>query len=182
MSPIAPLLVSAGFGALAAILVTEGFKNIRDTLNKKTGDRILSATSPNGEILNVQLKNNAVISPQFDFVRIGTSAITRSNADNPNYELKNESSLIKRIFALSIIPDATFKTEGLIEIHLNGVKFFPITSSSQADFTDISAINIPIPDTYGLKILPKDKLKVFIWNPTGNPINASVAVFIGELP
>jgi len=179
---VTPVVVSAAFGAIAGILVSAGFSKLKETLDKKSGDTILSATSPTGEILNVQLKNNAVISPQFDLVRIGTSQTKKADDNAPDYELKNESSIIKRIFALSIIPDATFKTEGLIQIQLNGTKFFPISSQLQGDLTDISAINIPIPDTYGLKILPKDKLKVFIWNPSGNPINASVAVFIGDLP
>jgi len=177
-----PLIISAGFGALVALLVTQGFTKIKETFDDKTGDKILESTSPTGQILKVQLKNDAVISPQFDLVRIQTSQTTRSNDDLPNYELKNESSVIKRIFSLSIIPDSTLQTEGFVVVKLNGVQFFPITSGIAGNFTDISAINIPIPDTYGLKILPKDKLRVFIWNPSGNLIKATIAVFIGELP
>ena len=179
---VLPIVISAGFGALVALLITQGFTNIKEVFAEKTGDKILESTSPTGQILKVQLKNDAVISPQFDLVRITTSQTIKSNDENPNYELKNESSAIKRIFSLSIIPDSTMQTEGFVVVKLNGVQFFPITSGVAGNFTDISAINIPIPDTYGLKILPKDKLKVFIWNPSGNPINVSVAVFIGELP
>ena len=50
------------------------------------------------------------------------------------------------------------------------------------DFQDVSALNIPIPDTYGLKILPKEKLKIFIADPTGGTVSGTIAVFIGELP
>lgn len=175
-------IVSAGVGAIVAILATQGFTKFAEAIDPKSGDKILTATSKTGEVLNVQLKNDAVISPQFDLVRITTSQTTKSADEKPNYELKNESSVIKRIFSLSIIPDSTLQTEGFVVVKLNGVQFFPITSGVAGNFTDISAINIPIPDTYGLKILPKDKLKVFIWNPTGNPIKATVAVFIGELP
>lgn len=179
---VLPLIISAGFGAIVALLITQGFTKISEKIDDKTGDKILSATTPTGGILNVQLKNDAVISPQFDLVRITTSQTTRSPDEQPNYEIKNDSSVIKRIFSLSIIPDSTLQTEGFVVVKLNGVQFFPITSGVAGNFTDISAINIPIPDTYGLKILPKDKLRVFIWNPAGNPITATVAVFIGELP
>ncbi|MBA7492245.1 hypothetical protein ES702_02794 [subsurface metagenome] len=176
------VIVKAGVGAIVALLATNGFTKIQEKIDNKNGNTILSATSPEGKSFDVQIKNNAIISPQFDLVRITTSETVKQDDNSPIYELKNESSVIKRIFSLSIVPDATFQTEGLIAITLNGVTFFPITNQIQGDYTDISAINIPIPDTYGLKILPKDKLKVFIWNPSGNPISASVAVFIGELP
>ena len=59
---------------------------------------------------------------------------------------------------------------------------FPITQLTAGAFQDVDAINIPIPDTYGLKILPKNELKVFIWSATGALVNATIAVFIGELP
>ena len=83
---------------------------------------------------------------------------------------------------MSIVPDATFKAEGFIKILLNDTQMFPITNLTAGAFQDVDAINIPIPDTYGLKILPKRELKVFIWSATGALVNATIAVFIGELP
>ncbi len=175
------VIIEAGIGALVALLVGQGFTKINQTTNEQ-GDAILSATRSVGQIINVQLKNNALVSPQFDFVRI-SEALTESRDENsPSYELKNESSVIKRIFALSIVPDASFKSEGFIKILLNDTQMFPITSLVAGAFQDVDAINIPIPDTYGLKILPKRKLKVFIWSATGALVSATVAVFIGELP
>jgi len=83
---------------------------------------------------------------------------------------------------LSIVPDANFKSGGIVNISLNDAPFFPITNLNAGDFANVDAINIPIPDTYGLKILPKRKLKVFIFSPTGILVTATIAVFIGELP
>jgi len=177
------VIVEAGIGAVVALLIGQGFSNITQNTDSKTGDTILSATRKDGESVNVQLKNNAVISPQFDFVRINATGQTKARDENrPDYELKNTSSVIKRIFALSIVPDPTFKAEGFIKILLNDTQMFPITNLNAGSFQDVDAINIPIPDTYGLKILPKKELKVFIWSATGASINATVAVFIGELP
>lgn len=175
------VVVEAGIGALVALLLGQGFEKIKQTTNNE-GDSILSATRSDGVPINVQLKNNAVISPQFDFVRISASQTKSSDENSPQYFLKNQSSVIKRIFALSIVPDPTFKAEGFIKILLNGVQMFPITQLTAGAFQDVDAINIPIPDTYGLKILPKNELKVFIWSATGALVNATIAVFIGELP
>jgi len=175
------VLIEAGVGALVALLVGQGFTKINQTTNKE-GDSILSATRSDGVPINVQLKNNAIISPQFDFIRISASQTKASDENSPQYFLKNESSVIKRIFALSIVPDPTFKAEGFIKILLNGVQMFPITNLTAGAFQDVDAINIPIPDTYGLKILPKNELKVFLWSATGAVVNATIAVFIGELP
>jgi len=175
-------ILSAGVGAVIALLLSNGFKDVQQKIDSKTGDTILRATRADGTVQNVQLKNNAVISPQYDYVRIQASQDTQSNSNSPQYELKNFSSVIKRIFSISIVPDATFKSEGFLAITLNGAPFFPITNLSAGDFQDVDSITIPIPDTYGLKILPKDKLKVFIWSATGALVSCTVAVFIGELP
>lgn len=175
-------ILSAGVGALVALLLSGGAKSVTQRIDEKSGDTILGITRADGSITNVQLKNNAVISPQYDFVRLSASRNTKSDDNDPQYFLKNTSSVIKRIFSISIVPDNTFKAEGFLQITLNGVTFFPITNPIAGNFQDVDSITIPIPDTYGLKILPKDKLKVFIWSATGATINATIAVFIGELP
>jgi len=175
------VIVEAGIGALVAILLGQGFTKIQQSTSKD-GDTILSATRSDGEKIDVQIKNNAIISPQFDFVRIQASQIKASDENSPTFELKNESSVIKRIFALSIVPDAQFKSEGFIKILLNGTQFFPISTLVSGSFQDVDSINIPIPDTYGLKILPKREIKVFLWSETGAQVSATIAIFIGELP
>jgi hypothetical protein len=174
--------VSGGIGALIALLLSNGFTKVEQAIDSRTGDTILKATNKDGNVQNVQLKNNAVVSPQYDFVRISANQSVKSNDNSPNYELKNESSVIKRIFSISIVPDATFKAEGFLSISLNGVTFFPITQLQAGAFQDVDSITIPIPDTYGLKILPKDKLKIFLWSATGALVNCTIAIFIGELP
>jgi len=175
-------ILSAGVGAVIALLLSGGAKSVTQRIDERTGDTILGVTQKDGSVTNVQLKNNAVISPQYDFVRIQATRSTKSDDNRPQYFLKNTSSVIKRIFSISIVPDATFKNEGFLEITLNGVTFFPITNPIAGNFQDVDSITIPIPDTYGLKILPKHELKVFIWSATGVLINATIAVFIGELP
>jgi len=174
-------LVAGGVGAIIAILVSQGFQQVRAETDR-LGDTIITGVDANGKPINVQLKNSAIVSPQFDLVRISTVNTSFPNSNSPDFNFKNQSSVIKRIFALSVIPDTAFQTKGILKITLNDAPLFPITNLVAGDFTDISALNIPIPDTYGLKILPKDELKVFIASPDGTSVTISVAVFVGELP
>ncbi len=175
-------ILSAGVGAVIALLLSGGAKSVTQRIDERTGDTILGVTQKDGSVTNVQLKNNAVISPQYDFVRISATRNTKSDDNQPQYLLKNTSSVIKRIFSISFVPDSTFKSEGFLQISLNGVTFFPITNPVAGNFQDVDSITIPIPDTYGLKILPKDELRVFIWSDTGALVNITLSVFIGELP
>jgi len=174
-------LVAGGIGAIIALLVSQGFTQVK-AFAETNGDTTLTGFDANGKPISVQLKNNAVVSPQFDLVRISTILTKFPDSNSAQFKFKNQSSVIKRIFALSIIPDANFQTKGILKITLNEAPLFPITNLVAGDFTDISALNIPIPDTYGLKILPKDELRVFIASPDGTSVTVSVAVFIGELP
>jgi len=174
-------LVAGGVGAIIALLLSQGFTNLK-AFADTNGDTNITGFDSNGKPINVQLKNNAIVSPQFDQVRLITSSTTFPNDNSPNFEFKNQSGVIKRIFALTLIPDASFQAGGIVKITLNEAPLYPITNLQAGDFQDVSALNIPIPDTYGLKILPKEKLKIFIADPTGGTVALTVAVFIGELP
>jgi len=174
-------IVAGGVGALILLLLSNGFTKVK-AFAEKNGDTTISGFDPNGKPINVQLKNDAVISPQFDQVRITTTRATFRDSNQPDFELKNQSSVIKRIFAISLVPDGTFQTDGIVKITLNEAPLFPITPLVVGDFQDVSGLNIPIPDTYGLKILPKESLRVFIASPTGSLVGLTIAIFIGELP
>ena len=174
-------LVAGGVGAIIALLVSQGFQQVRAETDR-VGDTIISGLDQNGKPVTVTVKNNALVSPQFDQVRITSSNVEFPDENSPDFELKNNSGVIKRIFALTLVPDASFQAQGIVKITLNEAPLFPITNLQAGDFQDVSALNIPIPDTYGLKILPKDKLKIFIADPTGGTVALTIAVFIGELP
>jgi len=176
-----PAIVAGGVGALILLLLSNGFKRVQ-AFAMENGDTRITGIDPDGKPINVQLKNDAVISPQFDQVRITTTKTTFPDSNSPSFELKNFSSVIKRIFAITLVPDGTFQADGIVKITLNEAPLFPITPLVAGDFQDVSALNIPIPDTYGLKILPKESLRVFIASPNGSLVGLTVAVFIGELP
>jgi len=174
-------LVAGGVGAIIALLLSQGFTQVK-AFADQNGDTNITGFDSTGKPINVQLKNNAIVSPQFDQVRVISSDLTFPDDNQPNFEFKNRSGVIKRIFALTLIPDASFQAQGIVKITLNDAPLYPITNLQAGDFQDVSALNIPIPDTYGLKILPKDSLKVFIADPTGGTVALTIAVFIGELP
>jgi len=173
--------IAGGITALLVLLLTNGFTKVQ-AFAMENGDTRITALDSNGKPISVQLKNNAIVSPQFDQVRITTDKLVFPESSRASFELKNNSSVIKRIFALSLVPDTAFQADGIVKITLNEAPLFPITPLAVGDFQDVSALNIPIPDTYGLKILPKDTLRVFIASPNGTLVGLTVAVFIGELP
>ena len=178
-------IIAGGLSALIVLLATNGFSKIQEKIDSRTGDTILSATTPDGKPFTVQIKNNAIVSPQFDLVRllVPTTQTTFRNSNQPDFELKNESSVIKRIFAITFIPNASFQADGILKMTLNEAPLFPITDQIAGDLQDVTALNIPIPDNYGLKILPKEKFKLFLADPSGaGGLAGSIAVFIGELP
>jgi len=178
-------IIAGGLSALIVLLATNGFSQIKEKFDSRTGNTILSAVDPQGKPFNVQLKNNAVVSPQFDQVRLTIPATQKvfPNSNRPTYELKNESSVIKRIFAITFVPNDTFQASGILKMTLNEAPLFPITDMIAGDFQDVSALNVPIPDTYGLKILPKEKFKIFLADPAGvGGVAGTIAIFIGELP
>lgn len=174
-------LIAGGVGAILALLLSQGFTGLK-AFADSNGDTNITGFDSKGTPINVQLKNNAVVSPQYDFKRITSSQTTKPDENTPSYELKNTSGVIKRIFSISIVPDSNFKTDGILAISINETTFFPIGNLQAGDFQDVDSITIPIPDTYGLKILPKDKLKLFIWSPSGSLVGVTISVFIGELP
>jgi len=110
--------IAGGITALVILLVTNGFTKIK-AFALENGDTKITAVDRNGKPIDVQVKNNAVISPQFDQVRITTTSKIFPNSNRPDFELKNQSSVIKRIFALSLVPDPTFQTDAITKITLN---------------------------------------------------------------
>jgi len=120
-------LVAGGVGAIIALLVSQGFQQVQ-AQTQQNGDTVLTGFDPKGKPINVQLKNSAIVSPQFDQVRITSSNLVFPNDNSPDFEFKNQSGVIKRIFALTLVPDASFQAGGIVKITLNEAPLSPIPS------------------------------------------------------
>jgi len=168
-------------GALAgfiALLLAQGFTNIQQVF--AGGFTTLTGQTPEGETFKVELANEALINPQYDLVTLSTGALTKKS-DKPQFEIKNTATGDKRVYTIGIVPDATFKAESIVEIFLNEVRLFPITTPVGGMFANVSSLNIPIPANFGLKIKQDFKLEVFVYNPLGNASTISFSVFIANV-
>ena len=170
-------IVAGGVAGLLAFLLAQGFTE----LSSRTAGGITSifGKDKNGKPFKVSVQNEALVNPQFDIVELD-SGVTTKKQRTAQFEIKNTSSTVKKIFAISIIPDAGMKTDGVIEVFLNESRLYPITDPSPGMLKGVSALNIPIPPNFGLRIDESKKLEVFVWTPNAVAVQTTFAVFIAN--
>ncbi len=171
-------IIAGGVGAFVGFLLAQGFTDIKSVF--AGGVNILTGNDADGKAFRVEIANEALRNPQYDLVELTTGALTKKS-DKPQFEIKNTATGDKRIYTIGVVPDATFKTEGILEIFLNEVRLFPITAPSQGMFRNVTSLNIPIPANFGLKIVQDFKLEVFIYKPSANAATINFSVFIANV-
>ena len=170
------VLAEAIVSTITTLLVSLGFDKVRAETQGNTTNFFGSKDGKSTQL--VSIKNPALKSPQYDLVNLTTSSTTKDE-NSPAYSVTNNASGSKKVFTIGVVPtDATTKTEAVLEIFLNGTRMFPITEPAQAMLSGVTSLNIPIPPSFGLEIKENDKLEVFLWNPSGNAVSITFAVFI----
>lgn len=179
MSVTGSTLLGTGVGSFIGFLLAQGFTKL--VSRSEGGFSVLTGLTPDGKPFNVKIQNPTLANPQYDLVKLSTGTTITKKTDKAQYEITNTASGDKRIYTIGIVPDATFKTDGVLEIRLNGVRLFPISDPAQGMLENVSSLNIPIPANYGLSIKESDKLEVFIWNPNAANATVNFAVFIANV-
>lgn len=139
------------------------------------GERILKKLE---ELKPKEIQKVAIVTEPYTMTktvidRISTSAT--KEPDKADMEIKAPVDAECRVLSITLIPDATFKTEGLFCLKINDVEELRI--DAQADLTDFGTINVPLPNEG--KVLQRGKsVKVLAWNPTGNPVKLSAQVHL----
>jgi len=132
------------------------------------------------DVTTVRLDNRTIFGAQYHLLELDTLAVTKK-PNKAQFEIKNFQNNDRRIFGLSFTPDSVFSREGVIEIRINGVRFLPQESPAQGMLRTVTALNVPIPPNFGLRISESKKLEVFIWNPDGNSAKINLACFVGDI-
>jgi len=171
-------ILTIGAGGLLGFLLASGFTEVKQFITG--GITTITGIGQDGKAFEVSFANEALVNPQYDLVTLTTGALTKKS-DKAQFEIKNTATGDKRIYTIGIVPDATFKAESIVEIFLNEVRLFPISSPVGGMFANVSSLNIPIPANFGLKIKQDFKLEVFIYNPLGNASTISFSVFIANI-
>jgi len=172
-------IIAGGVGAFLGFLLAQGFSQLASATDG--GFTLITGKDPNGKPFQVKFANEALVNPQYDLVKLTAQSTDTKKPNKAQFTIKNDASGDKRIYTLGVVPDTVFKADGVMEIILNGVRLFPITSPAQGMFENVSSLNIPIPANFGLKIKESDKLEVFIWNPSGALATINFSIFIANI-
>lgn len=172
-------VIAGAAGGFITFLLSLGFRNIQQRF-LPNGDFDIFGTDREGKPFNVSLKNEALKSPQYDLRDLGPIASEKKTKD-PQYVLENTSQGVKKVFAVAFIPDANMKTNGFLEIRLNGTRLFPIGNATAGMLKNITSFNIPIPPNFGLQLKQTEKFEVFIWtDAAATPVGGNIAVFLAN--
>lgn len=172
-------LLGTGIGSFVGFLLAQGFTQL--ALRTEGGFSIFTGVGKDGKPFSVKLQNEALANPQYDLVELDTTATVLKKPRVPQFKITNDASGDKRIYTIGIVPDATFKTDGVMAILLNDVRLFPISDPKQGMFKNVSSLNIPIPANFGLKIKESNSLEVFIWNPSAASATVNFSIFIANI-
>ena len=102
--------------------------------------------------------------------RVGKTIVDRASTsdtspqDDADITIENPLDSDNRITAITIIPDDTCKTNGLLKLKIEDVTVTEI--STAGDLTDLSNLPLAIPNE-GWKIKAREKIKLFLWASSG---------------
>ncbi len=172
------LLATSTIGSVIGMLLGQGATKIQAIANKKKNELEISFNpikSEKRETITIPLSKNA---DDFSYTELGrVSSTNQERQDTPDLEFENPRKIDSTVTSISIIPDATFSTEGMLIITINKVKVF--SNKAVADFTDVNDALDKI--LRGKKIRASEKVRVFIWNGTAsNAVALTVMVTFAE--
>ena len=160
--------------AILTGLATAGFINLTTKKNKDGSTTIFNESGQ--PILTVPQVTFAselpLISVKATLKRV--SGITATSKSIANIKLVNNTRN-NRLFHISVIPDATMKTEGTALVLVGGSSVLNI---DEASLTDTDAISVPIPNE-GLALNQNTTIEFFVWNRLGNPVALTALVLTG---
>ncbi len=111
------------------------------------------------------------------FLRRATTS-SSVKPDTPSIRIENPfTDRDVRIFAVGLVPNGDFKTNGRLEIQINDVTY--LDEESASTFTDISKANLPLPDE-GELLKAGESVDFYIRNDDGlTSVAMTVFVYMG---
>ena len=167
-------MVGVVIASILTGLATAGFINLS---TKEQEDGSTTIFNEQGQpIVNVPQvtisQNIPYLSIKATYERLSTSATDRPASPN----LRIISGIPNnRLITVSLVPDATFQTQGEAVVAVNGSD---ILTLKKASLTDVDVIGIPIPDE-ALAIIQNTPIDVSLWNTDGNTVVLSALVVTG---
>jgi hypothetical protein len=161
--------------AIMTGLATAGFLNLSSKDNADGTTSILDGQGQNIVTVNPQTEvftNEIPLkSAKTQLNRVSSTALVKGAANVKIVNLIQNN----RIYHVSVIPDASFKTLGNLIIRVGNSDILTIDA---ADLTDTDALSIPLPPE-GLSLDAGDNIEVFIWSLDGTAVVATVMILTG---
>lgn len=110
------------------------------------------------------------------FIKRISGIVGTKKPDVPQFSFKSIDRDI-RIFIISLVPDATFKTKGIMQIKSNKADLLEPTDAGV--FTDLLEFSIPIPEN-GILLQRGESIEFFFWTSDGTSSAITLAGFVGE--
>jgi hypothetical protein len=166
-------MVGVIISAILTGLATAGFINLSTKDEKDGSTTILSDGTP---IINLPQNTIAQDVPYGTIVATFERIVTNvaSKPASPNVRIVNAIKN-NRLLNVSLIPDATMKTEGEAIVAVSNSDMLTIKKSS---LTNTDAISIPIPDS-GLALTQSSSIDISAWNTDGNLVALTVLILTG---
>jgi len=131
-------------------------------------ERLIPKEIQKVEIINPSRKQG---SPRID--RSTTIATVKADTGSPDIEIKNPFDRQARIMGITLIPDESFKTKGIVNLDIGRAPYF--SGMAAADFTDISTFAVPISDD-GYEIDANESVEIYIWTSDGTSCSLTAIV------
>ena len=170
-------VLQATLGSIIAMLARDEVKDLQTRKNKK-GDFEVSFVSAKTKKRETIIIPESKVADSFSYSRLKRSSTTATaKPDKPDIEISNPRKIDSTVTAISLVPNAQFKTDGIFSITINQVPVFE--SLETGNLTDITDAIEKI--FRGKKIRASDKVRVFMWNGlSATSISLAVMVVFGE--
>ena len=170
------MVISPLIQAILTGLATAGFIGLTQTANADGSTSITDGTGATIVTLNPQSEvftsEKPLFSARTQLNRIAsTSTVQEGQANIKIVNIINKN----RIYHVSVIPDANFKTLGNIVIRVGNSDLLTVSAGT---LTDTDALSIPLPPE-GLVLDSGDNIEVFIWSLDGTSVTATVMILTG---
>ena len=92
--------------------------------------------------------------------RAVTTATVKNDAGDPNIEIRNPFDRKARVMGITLIPDDSFKTKGIVQLDISRAPYLPAITAG--DFTNVDTFAVPISDK-GHEIEPNETIEIYMW-------------------
>ncbi len=145
-------------------------------LTKKISENLELFKKEKDKPQGVKIIQEPIESISLKLKRVTSTSTTKPNT--PNIEFKNPLDEEIKVKTISLIPNSSFKTKGIVQVLIDDVEVF--LNDAVADFADIASLNIEL-SPQGKTIKRGKSVQVFIWSPDATSVSLAVTCLFSKV-